>query len=280
MFSAEHVSHLGLTSRSECHHRFVTLPPSSCRRHGGPQIAHPSSGFGRRGQLRPRRDPGPGRGPAKETRPAAQALGSEDGRRAGVRGIWRRRSVRTRVDQGKQKGSSFHPRIWRLDSWNLTPSFPLCVLQKGKQIFYLVRWKGYGSEDETWEPESGLGDASEVLEAFLAGAGQDVAEEPCARLYPLGASRLTPSFCTALLHRSKKRGGRPRKSVTAAESSADEETPAVRAKKQRNSNGAASTANGKAAARQSTGSTKGKEIRNSQVAAVRFRLPRWRRLQL
>nr|XP_009941528.1 PREDICTED: M-phase phosphoprotein 8 [Opisthocomus hoazin] len=40
-----------------------------------------------------------------------------------------------------------------------------CILRKGK-ILYKVRWKGYTSDDDTWEPEVHLEDCKEVLLEF------------------------------------------------------------------------------------------------------------------
>ena len=37
---------------------------------------------------------------------------------------------------------------------------------KRNRTEYLVRWKGYGIYDATWEPESHLGNASEAIKAF------------------------------------------------------------------------------------------------------------------
>jgi len=34
--------------------------------------------------------------------------------------------------------------------------------------YYLVRWKNYGSDDDTWEPEENLVDCKEAFEEFLA----------------------------------------------------------------------------------------------------------------
>jgi hypothetical protein len=31
---------------------------------------------------------------------------------------------------------------------------------------YLVRWRGYGSFDDTWEPEANLANAADIVAAF------------------------------------------------------------------------------------------------------------------
>ncbi|NWV58240.1 MPP8 phase, partial [Daphoenositta chrysoptera] len=42
----------------------------------------------------------------------------------------------------------------------------LDVKTEGGKIFYKVRWKGYTSDDDTWEPEAHLEDCKEVLLEF------------------------------------------------------------------------------------------------------------------
>ena len=42
------------------------------------------------------------------------------------------------------------------------------VCQKGKKlkIQYLIRWKGYSAEHDTWEPETNLVNAKEALKEY------------------------------------------------------------------------------------------------------------------
>jgi hypothetical protein len=39
--------------------------------------------------------------------------------------------------------------------------------RKGRGTQYLVHWKGYGNEDDTWLPQSSLGNAEELLSDYL-----------------------------------------------------------------------------------------------------------------
>jgi hypothetical protein len=39
--------------------------------------------------------------------------------------------------------------------------------RKGRGTQYLVHWKGYGNEDDTWLPRSSLGNAEELLSDYL-----------------------------------------------------------------------------------------------------------------
>ncbi|XP_057708153.1 M-phase phosphoprotein 8 isoform X3 [Corythoichthys intestinalis] len=48
---------------------------------------------------------------------------------------------------------------------------------EGGEVLYRVRWKGYCSDDDTWEPEGHLEDCREVLLAYKK-AGTEVAKEP------------------------------------------------------------------------------------------------------
>src|SRR6266568_3829129 len=38
--------------------------------------------------------------------------------------------------------------------------------QKGHQMEYLIKWKGYASSDQTWEPETNVSNVEEILEEY------------------------------------------------------------------------------------------------------------------
>ena len=38
--------------------------------------------------------------------------------------------------------------------------------QKGHQMEYLIKWKGYASSDQTWEPKTNISNAEEVLKEY------------------------------------------------------------------------------------------------------------------
>jgi hypothetical protein len=38
--------------------------------------------------------------------------------------------------------------------------------KRGRGIQYLIKWKGYGHEENTWEPASNLSHAKELLDKF------------------------------------------------------------------------------------------------------------------
>ena len=38
--------------------------------------------------------------------------------------------------------------------------------KRGRNVEYLIRWKGYGEEEDSWEPLKNIRDAKEALEIF------------------------------------------------------------------------------------------------------------------
>ena len=42
---------------------------------------------------------------------------------------------------------------------------------RGGRLEYLVRWKGYGAHEDTWEPVDNLANAQKMIEAFEARHG-------------------------------------------------------------------------------------------------------------
>ncbi len=42
--------------------------------------------------------------------------------------------------------------------------------KRGRALEYLVRWKGFGETEDSWEPARGLKGAKKAIDAFKAGA--------------------------------------------------------------------------------------------------------------
>ena len=38
--------------------------------------------------------------------------------------------------------------------------------RRGRKVLYLIRWEGYGPEDDTWEPIESLSGSKELLDDF------------------------------------------------------------------------------------------------------------------
>jgi hypothetical protein len=63
--------------------------------------------------------------------------------------------------------------------------------KKGTSYQYLIRWKGYGSNDDTWEPASNLSNAEEILDEYKT-------------TYSLEDPIIPKSKASLLSHRSRK----------------------------------------------------------------------------
>ena len=48
--------------------------------------------------------------------------------------------------------------------------------RRGRKVLYLIRWEGYGPEDDTWEPIESLSGSKELLEDFH----MTYPDKPCA----------------------------------------------------------------------------------------------------
>ena len=57
-----------------------------------------------------------------------------------------------------------HQTLWK-DQKNMVENI-LRHRRKGKGYSYLIRWKGYTANDDSWEPEKNLEHAEEVLENY------------------------------------------------------------------------------------------------------------------
>lgn len=62
---------------------------------------------------------------------------------------------------------------------------------RGKKKF-LVRWKGYGEDEDSWEPEENLGGACEVLQAYLKEHDKEKPKSQKAKATPKSTSRPPP----------------------------------------------------------------------------------------
>ncbi len=60
----------------------------------------------------------------------------------------------------------------------------------GKNVKFLVHWKGYGPEHNTWEPQRHLRNAPEVLEKYYAKVGTQPQAKKAKRARKRNMSRL------------------------------------------------------------------------------------------
>ena len=70
---------------------------------------------------------------------------------------------------------------------------------RSKKIKYLVQWKGYGPEDNTWEPEGHLAHAQEALKDFYKqhpGAPRNVPNRNCSLVFKPIPEPFTESTAT------------------------------------------------------------------------------------
>ena len=50
----------------------------------------------------------------------------------------------------------------------------LASRKRGRGIQYLVKWKGYGNEENTWEAKSRMGNAKEIIKEFHLKSPQSI----------------------------------------------------------------------------------------------------------
>jgi hypothetical protein len=53
-----------------------------------------------------------------------------------------------------------------VDLYEIAEVLKICLNKRRKHLQYLIRWEGYGPENNTWEPLEHLGDSTECLEDF------------------------------------------------------------------------------------------------------------------
>lgn len=56
------------------------------------------------------------------------------------------------------------------------------MFSQGK-LYYQVRWKGFGPEEDTWEPEENLFDCSDVLDEYWNKSGKNKQSRVCMLIY-------------------------------------------------------------------------------------------------
>lgn len=95
---------------------------------------------------------------------------------------------------------------------------------KTKQSLYLVKWKGYGDEDNTWEPKQNLAHATALLKEYEASKEKKAAPKKAA------PKKAAPKKVTAREDPAeRKTAGRPKKAAASPKKKAVSVKPAGRA---------------------------------------------------
>ena len=71
---------------------------------------------------------------------------------------------------------------------------------KGNQWQYLIKWKGYSSNENTWEPEKNLLNSLETLKAYKKTHGLDIHSQPTSSSQLLSPSSRKHTRCTICTH--------------------------------------------------------------------------------